>query len=111
MVLLLLGALFVGNSYAYIASLQVVSISLASIIAYLYPALVAVMATRLVRRLEGRRAWIGAGHLDRSAWRSPWAASPKGELPPLWGLALAFANPVIYATWIVLQARLAGDRP
>ncbi|MGI9538814.1 MAG: DMT family transporter, partial [Miltoncostaeaceae bacterium] len=36
---------------------------------------------------------------------------PEGELPPLWGLALAFLNPVIYATWIVLQSRLAGDRP
>ena len=36
---------------------------------------------------------------------------PEGDLPPLWGLALAFANPVIYATWIILQARLAGERP
>ena len=42
LVLLLLGTLYVGNSYAFIASLQVVSISLASIIAYLYPAIVAV---------------------------------------------------------------------
>jgi len=57
-VLLLLGALYVGNSYAFIASLQVVPISLASIVAYLYPAMVAVMATRFLRRLEGRRAWI-----------------------------------------------------
>jgi uncharacterized membrane protein len=32
-------------------------------------------------------------------------------MPPLWGLALSFANPFIYATWIVFQARLAGDRP
>jgi drug/metabolite transporter (DMT)-like permease len=32
-------------------------------------------------------------------------------MPPLWGLALALANALIYATWIVLQARLAGDRP
>jgi len=85
-VLLLLGALYVGNSYAYIASLQVVPISLASIISYLYPAIVAVMALRLVRRLPGRRAWM-------------------------WGLVLAFANPFIYATWIIFQARLAGDRP
>ena len=41
-----------------------------------------------------------------SAWPSPSAASPEGSLPPLWGLALAFAIPFIYGIWIVLQARL-----
>ena len=109
-VLLLLGALYVGNSYAFIASLQVVSISLASIIAYLYPAIVAVMATRFVRRLEGRRAWIALG-IAIFGIALTVGGIPEGELPPLWGLALAFANPLIYATWIILQARLAGERP
>ena len=109
-VLLLLGALFVGNSYAYIASLQVVPITLSSIIAYLYPAIVAVLATRLVRRLEGRRAWIALG-ISMLGVALAVGGIPEGELPPLWGMALAFANPVIYAIWIVLQARLAGDRP
>jgi len=109
-VLLFLGAMYVGNSYAFIASLQVVSISLASIIAYLYPAIVAVMATRLVRRLEGRRAWIALGTSIVGVALTV-GGIPEGEMPPLWGLALAFANPIIYATWIVLQARLAGERP
>jgi drug/metabolite transporter (DMT)-like permease len=109
-VLLLLGALYVANSYAFIASLQVVSISLASIIAYLYPAIVAVMATRLVRRLEGGRAWLALG-LSIAGVALTVGGIPEGESPPLWGLALAFANPLIYATWIVLQSRLAGDRP
>jgi drug/metabolite transporter (DMT)-like permease len=110
LVLLLLGALYVGNSYAFIASLQVVSISLASIIAYLYPAMVAVMATRFLRRLEGRRAWIALG-ISIFGIALTVGGIPEGELPPLWGLALAFANPVIYASWIILQARLAGERP
>lgn len=110
LVLLLLGTLYVGNSYAFIASLQVVSISLASIIAYLYPAIVAVMATRFVRRLEGRRAWIALG-ISIVGIALTVGGIPAGELPPLWGLALAFANPVIYASWIILQARLAGERP
>ncbi len=110
LVLLLLGTLYVGNSYAFIASLQVVSISLASIIAYLYPAMVAVMATRLLRRLEGRRAWIALG-ISIAGIALTVGGIPEGELPPLWGLALAFANPVIYASWIILQARLAGERP
>ncbi len=110
LVLLLLGALYVGNSYAFIASLQVVSISLASIIAYLYPAMVAVMATRFLRRLEGRRAWIALGVSILGIVLTV-GGIPAGELPPLWGLTLAFANPVIYASWIILQARLAGERP
>jgi drug/metabolite transporter (DMT)-like permease len=109
-VLLLLGALFVGNSYAYIASLQVVPITLSSIIAYLYPAIVAVLATRLVRRLEGRRAWIALG-ISMLGVALAVGGIPEGELPPMWGMALAFANPVIYAVWIVLQSRMAGDRP
>jgi drug/metabolite transporter (DMT)-like permease len=109
-VLLILGVLYVGNSYAFIASLQVVSISLASIIAYLYPAIVAVLATRFVRRLQGRRAWIALG-ISLFGIALTVGGIPAGQLPPLWGLALAFANPLIYAAWIVLQARLAGDRP
>lgn len=109
-VLLLLGVLYVGNSYSYIASLEVVSISLVSIITYLYPAIVAVMAVRLVRRLEGRRAWLALG-ISMLGVALAVGGIPEGALPPLWGLALAFANPVIYATWIIFQARLAGDRP
>ncbi len=109
-VLLLLGALYVGNSFAFFASLQVVPISLASIITYLYPAMVAVMATRFVRRLEGRRAWLALG-ISLVGVALTLGGIPAGELPPLWGLALAFANALIYAIWIVLQARLAGERP
>lgn len=109
-ILLLLGVLYVGNSYAYFASLQVVPISLTSIISYLYPAIVAVMAMRLMRRLEGRRAWLALG-ISMLGVTLVVGGIPEGELPPLWGLALAFANPLIYATWIVLQARLVGDRP
>jgi len=109
-VLLLLGSLFVGNSYSYIASLQVVPITLSSIITYIYPAIVAVLATRLVRRLEGRRAWVALG-ISIVGVSLALGGIPQGELPPLWGLALAFANPVIYAFWIVLASRLAGDRP
>ena len=110
LVLVLLGVLYVGNSFAFIASLEVVPISLASIIAYLYPAIVAVMATRIVRSLEGRRAWIALG-ISIVGVALTVGGIPEGELPPLWGLALAFLNPIIYATWIVLQSRLAGDRP
>jgi drug/metabolite transporter (DMT)-like permease len=110
LVLLLLGTLYVGNSFTYIGALEVVPIALNSIIAYLYPAIVAVMALRLVRRLEGRRAYVALS-LSLVGVALALGGIPRGELPPLWGLALSFANPVIYATWIVFQSRLAGDRP
>jgi drug/metabolite transporter (DMT)-like permease len=109
-VLAFLGVLYVGNSFAYFAALEVVSIALTSIITYLYPAIVAVLGLRFVRRLEGRRAWLALG-LSIVGVAMAVGGIPDGDLPPLWGLGLAFANAVIYATWIVIQARLAGDRP
>jgi drug/metabolite transporter (DMT)-like permease len=109
-VLLLLGAIYVGNSYAYYASLQVVPIALSSIITYIYPAVVAVLATRFVRRLEGRRAWVALG-LSILGVAMALGGIPEGDVPPLWGLALAFASPLVYGVWIVIQARIAGDRP
>jgi drug/metabolite transporter (DMT)-like permease len=109
-VLALLGALYVGNSYAFFASLQVVPISLASIISYLYPVFVAVLAIRLVRRLQGPRAWLALG-ISMLGVALAVGGAPEGSLPPLWGLALAFATPFIYAIWIIFQARLTGDRP
>ena len=109
-VLLLLGAIYVGNSYAYYASLLVVPIALSSIITYIYPAVVAVLATRLIRRFEGRRAWVALG-LSIVGVTMALGGIPDGARPPLWGLALSVASPLIYGVWIVIQARVAGDRP
>jgi drug/metabolite transporter (DMT)-like permease len=108
--LLLLGTLYVGNSYTYIASLEVVPIALSSIITYIYPAIVAVMGLHFVRRLPGRRAWVALA-MSLLGVALAVGGVPEEGMPPLWGLALAVASPVIYATWIVLQARLTGDRP
>lgn len=109
-VLVVLGAMYVGNSFGFYASLLVVPITLSSIITYIYPALVAVLATRLVRRLEGRRAWLALG-ISLAGVGLALGGVPDGDLPPAWGLGLAVASPVIYAAWIVLQSRVAGDRP
>lgn len=108
-VLVLLGIFFVGNSGTYFAGLETVSASLAALIVYMYPALVAVITIRFGRRLEGRRAWaalglatlgvvLAVGGIDQSA------------APPLIGLALMISSPIIYAVWIVLAGRLAGER-
>lgn len=109
-VLVLLGMLYVGNSGTYTAALEVVPITLTTIITYLYPGLVAVLSTRYLRRLRGRRAWAGLS-LSTVGVALAVGGIPQGDLPPAWGLALAMLSPVIYAAWIVLQARLTGDRP
>ena len=56
-----LGVLYVGNSGTYYASLETVSPSLAALVVYLYPAIVAVLSLRFGHRLSGRRAWIALG--------------------------------------------------
>ncbi|HSL34174.1 MAG TPA: EamA family transporter, partial [Candidatus Limnocylindrales bacterium] len=47
-----LGILYTGNSGTYYAGLESVSVSLASLIVYVYPAIVAVLSLRFGRRLE-----------------------------------------------------------
>jgi drug/metabolite transporter (DMT)-like permease len=108
-VALALGLLYLGNSGTYYAGLETVDASLAALIVYVYPALVAVLTLRVGRPLEGRRAWgalafaligvvLAVGGIDT---RTP---------PPLGGLLLIVASPVIYSIWIVLAARLSGER-
>jgi drug/metabolite transporter (DMT)-like permease len=104
-----LGILYTGNSGTYYAGLESVSVSLASLIVYIYPAVVAVMALRFGQRLEGRRPWIALG-LALVGVVLAVGGIAAGELPPLGGLALIVASPIIYSVWIVLSARLAGER-
>jgi drug/metabolite transporter (DMT)-like permease len=104
-----LGVLYTGNSGTYFAGLETVPASLAALIVYVYPVLVAVLALRFGRRLEGHRAWIAlclalggvtlaVGGIDARA------------VPPLSGLLLIVVSPIIYAVWIVLAAWLSGER-
>jgi drug/metabolite transporter (DMT)-like permease len=105
-----LGALYVGNSGAYVAAIEIIPVTLATIITYTFPGIVAVLSTRYLRRLSGRRAWVALG-LAMGGVALAVGGIPTDEMPPLHGLALASAGPVIYAVWIVLQARLLGERP
>lgn len=109
-VLLFLGALFVVNAGTYTAALQTVPAGLVAIITYLYPALVAVISMRYARRLEGRRAW-GALALSTLGVALAVGGIPDDADVPIAGLALAFVGAVVYAVWIVLAARLRGERP
>lgn len=104
-----LGVLYVGNSGTCFAALQTVSPSLAALIVYIYPALVAVLSLRIGRRLRGRRAWLALGVALLGVALSVGGIDPAHS-PPLSGLLLLVASPIIYAIWIVLAARLSGER-
>jgi drug/metabolite transporter (DMT)-like permease len=104
-----LGVLYVGNSGTYYAGLETVSPSLAALIVYIYPAVVAVLTLRIGRRLEGRRAWGALGIALFGVVLAIGGIDP-GAMPPLSGLLLILASPLIYSVWIVLAAKLSGER-
>ena len=109
LILVLLGIFFIGNSGTYFAALETVSASLAALIVYIFPALVAVITIRFGRRLEGRRAWAALALALLGVALAVGGIDP-GAAPPALGLALVIASPVIYAVWIVLAARFGGER-
>lgn len=104
-----LGILYTGNSSTYFAGLETVPASLAALIVYIYPAVVAVLTLRLGHRLEGRRAW-GALALALAGVALAVGTIDASTAPPVSGLVLMVASPLIYSVWIVLSARLAGER-
>ena len=104
-----LGILYTANSGTYFAGLETVSVSLASLIVYIYPALVAVLALRFGQRLEGRRPWFALGLAILGVVLAV-GGIPSGQLPPIGGLVLIIVSPVIYSVWIILSARLSGER-
>jgi drug/metabolite transporter (DMT)-like permease len=108
-ILLGLGVLYIGNSFTYVASLQTVDVSLVAMIVYIYPALVAVLSVRFLQALEGRRAWIALG-MSTTGVLLAVGGIESGAMPPLTGLLLAVASPIIYSVWIILSARSAGER-
>jgi drug/metabolite transporter (DMT)-like permease len=108
-VALVLGVVYLGNSSTYYAALETVSASLAALVVYIYPAIVAVLTLRLGRPLEGRRAWLALG-LALLGVILAIGGIPAGSAPPLVGLLQVVASPIIYSVWIVAQARLSGER-
>lgn len=103
-----LGVLYTGNSATYFAGLETVSASLAALIVYVYPALVAVLSLQVGQPLRGRRAW-GALALALAGVALAVGNIDGATAPPLSGLLLIAASPVIYTVWIVLSARLSGE--
>jgi drug/metabolite transporter (DMT)-like permease len=109
LVLILLGIFFVGNSGTYFAGLEYLDASLSALIVYMYPAIVAVLTLRFGRRLEGRRAWGALALASLGVVLAVGGIDPNKPVEPI-GLVLMISSPIIYAVWIVLAGRLAGER-
>ena len=103
-----LGAFFILNAGTYYAALETVPASLASLIVYMYPALVAVLTIRFGRTLDGRRPWIALAIVTTGVALTI-GGIEAGTVDPA-GLALAIASPLIYSVYIIVSARLAGER-
>jgi drug/metabolite transporter (DMT)-like permease len=104
-----LGALYTGNAGTYYAGIEIIPAALAGVLVYLYPIFVALLSLRFATRLSGRRPWfalvlacigvvLALGGID------------VGEGVPWDGLILILASAGIYSVWIVLSARLSGER-
>jgi drug/metabolite transporter (DMT)-like permease len=104
-----LGVWYTGNAGTYYAGLQWVPPSLAGVLVYLYPAIVAVLSIRYATRLSGRRPWIALA-IALVGVILALGGIDLDPPPPVYGLVLILASPLIYAGWIVLSARLAGER-
>ena len=107
-----LGAVYTGNAGTYYAGIETVPAALAGVLVYIYPVFVALLSLRFATRLPGRRPWIALGlailgvvlalgGLDLTA---------AGQTVPVDGLLLILASAAIYSVWIVLSARLSGER-
>jgi drug/metabolite transporter (DMT)-like permease len=104
-----LGAMFTGNAGTYYAALETVSPALASILVYTYPVMVAVLSLRFAARLPGRRPWFALGLALIGVVLALGGIDPS-VAPPVEGLVLVLASAVIYSVWIILSARLSGER-
>ena len=102
-----LGVFFTINAATYFWAIETVSASMASLIVYIYPAIVAVMTIRFGRTLEGKRPWIALGIVTLGVALTIGGVEAHAEP---FGLILITASPVIYSIYIVLSARVAGER-
>jgi drug/metabolite transporter (DMT)-like permease len=104
-----LGVWYAGNAGTYYAGLETVPASLAGVLVDLYPAIVAVLSIRFATRLSGRRPWAALA-IAMVGVVLALGGIPVAVPPPLTDILLILASPLIYAGWIVLSARLAGER-
>ena len=105
-----LGALYTANAGTYYAGIETIPASLAGVIVYIYPVFVALLSLRFAHAPAGPAAVVrpGPGGRSASCWRL--AASTSATDLPVEGILLILASAVVYSVWIVLSARLSGER-
>ena len=103
------GAVYTGNAGTYYAEIGTVPAGLAGVIVYIYPVFVAVLSLRFATRLHGRRPWFALGLAIVGVVLALGGVDIGTEVP-LSGLGLIVASALIYSVWIVLSARLSGER-
>jgi drug/metabolite transporter (DMT)-like permease len=102
-----LGAFFLCNAGTYYAGLQWISASLASLMIYIYPAIVAVLSIRWGHGLRGRRPWAALAIVLVGVALTVGGVETRAE--PI-GIVLLLVSPCFYAVYILLSARFAGER-
>jgi drug/metabolite transporter (DMT)-like permease len=109
LIALALGAMYTGNAGTYYAALETVSAALASVLVYTYPVIVAVLSLRFATRLPGRRPWFALALAIVGVVLALGGIDPD-DAPPTIGLVFVWASALIYSGWIILSARLSGER-
>ena len=104
-----LGIFYLSNTATYYAGIAVVPLSLAALIVYIYPPVVAVLALLFGRPLEGRRAWTALAIAVTGVVLAVGGISASA-MPPISGLLLVIVSPLFYSVWIILAARHSGER-
>jgi len=102
-----LGVFFILNTSTFYAGLQWVSASLASLMIYTYPAVVAVLSIRWGHGLHGRRPWLALVIVLAGVALTVGGQATRAE--PI-GIVLLIVSPLFYAVYILLSARFAGER-
>ena len=105
-----LGALYTGNAGTYYAGIETVPAALAGVLVYIYPVFVALLSLRFATRLPGRRPWIALGLAVAGVVLALGGLDLAAGEVPVEGLLLILASAAIYSVWIVLSARLSGER-
>ena len=104
-----LGALYTANAATYYAGIETVPASLAGVIVYIYPVFVAILSLRFATRLPGRRPWFALVLAVTGIVLALGGVEVGADLP-VSGVLLILASAAVYSVWIVLSARLSGER-
>ena len=103
-----IGLFFTANAATYFGSLTWIDASLAGLMTYAFPAIVAVLSIFFAHAPSGPRPWIALAIATTGVVLGV-GGIPEAKEPALIGLALGIASPIIYRCYIILAARLAGE--